>query len=79
MGIKTYWFHACMPRTAAKGTISTRMIYIFELLPIYICINPKNTTNFTTQLHSTPLPREGSSELPNFMGFAVIMIDDIVF
>ena len=53
--------------------------YIFELLA-YIFINSKNTFNFyySVPLYSVTNKRERSSELSNFMGFTVVMIDDIV-
>ena len=61
------------------GTISTRMIYLWIIAHIFSLIL---RILLILLLRSTLLryqEKEQSSELPNFMGFTAIMIDDIVF
>ena len=54
--------------------------YIFELLHKYFHYSQEYFYfYYSVPLYSVTKKRERSGELSNFMGFTVIMIDDIVF
>ena len=73
------WFYSCIPRTVDMGTISTRVIYLWIIAHIFSLIPRILLFYYSVPLYSVTKKRERSSELPNFMDFIVIVIDDIVF